>query len=49
MKLVCKNLEKMLDFKNVDGVKKFNRSGILQVICPDCGKKCAGQTGRSFH
>jgi hypothetical protein len=39
----------MLAYKNVDGVKKFNRSGVHQLTCPDCGKKCAGRSGRSFH
>jgi hypothetical protein len=33
----------------VSGVKKFNRSGVHQLTCPDCGKKCAGQAGRSIH
>jgi hypothetical protein len=27
---------------------KFNKSGIYQLICPDCNMKYIGQTGRSF-
>ena len=28
--------------------KKFYRSSVHQLRCPDCGKKYAGQTGRAF-
>jgi hypothetical protein len=38
-----------LAYKNVSGVEKFNRNGIHQLASPECGKKYAGQTGRSFH
>jgi hypothetical protein len=27
---------------------QYERSGIYQLICPDCHKKYIGQTGRSF-
>jgi hypothetical protein len=29
-------------------VEKFRKNGLCQLICPDCEKKHAGQTGRSF-
>lgn len=28
---------------------KYLRSGIYQLQCPDCNKKCMGQTARQFH
>lgn len=49
MKLVLNTLEKIWAYKNVGGVKKFYRSSVHKFTCPDCGKKYAGQTGRSFH
>ena len=34
---------------NPDNVDRLDKSGIYQLICPDCGKKYVGQTGRSFR
>jgi hypothetical protein len=55
---ICKNvkiahktsntIQKILAYKIMDKTDKFNRSGVYQLKCQNCGKKYTGQTGRSF-
>ena len=42
-------LEKLLTKKHHPLKDKYDNSGIYQLTCPTCGKKCTGQTRRSFR
>jgi phosphoribosyl-dephospho-CoA transferase len=41
-------VQKILAYKNMGTIDKFNRSGIYQLKCQNCGKKFTGHIGRSF-
>jgi hypothetical protein len=40
--------EKRLMTKHKNVQYKYDKNGVYQLNCPNCGKKCTGQTDRTF-